>query len=268
MRKLIVGNLKMNLLTVVERDRYLESLKKEIRGNDLSECEIVVCPPTIHLESFCRGIENDEFSIGAQNIFWEDRGSFTGEVSGPMVKNIGAMFTIIGHSERRKYFNETNEIIKSKINSALSANLIPILCVGETLQEREDGKTTDVIIKQIHEGLADVPVSRITSVVIAYEPVWAVGSDAVPSSDEIMEVRILLKKIFADTFGISVAEKMRILYGGSVKASTTKQLCVDSGMDGALVGRESLIPMEFIKIAEILSKNAIDKMQNTAENIQ
>jgi triosephosphate isomerase len=251
MSKLIVGNLKMNLLTIVERDRYLESLKKEIKGKELSNCEIVICCPSIHLESFIA--QKGDFLIGAQNIFWEERGSFTGEISGPMVKNIGAEFVIIGHSERRKFFNETNEIVKTKINSALSANLIPICCVGETLEDRQNGKTAEVIINQIHEGLADVPISKITSVVIAYEPVWAVGSDAVPTSDEIMEVRILLKKIFADTFGLPVAEKMKILYGGSVKASTAKQLCLDPGMDGVLVGRESLIPMEFVKIAEILN---------------
>jgi triosephosphate isomerase len=255
MSKLIVGNLKMNLLTITERERYLESFKKELSGKDIADCEIVLCPPTIHLEAFVSEVENDNFAVGAQNIFWEDRGSFTGEVSAPMVKNIGAQYVIIGHSERRKNFNETNEILKAKVSSALSANLLPIFCVGETLEERESGDTTDVIMRQIREGLADVPVSRITSIVIAYEPVWAVGSDNIPTSDEIMEVKILLKKIFADTFGVPVAEKMRILYGGSVKAATVKQACIDSGMDGVLVGRESLIPMEFIKIAEILNKN-------------
>lgn len=255
MQKLIVGNLKMNLLTVAERDRYLESFKKEIQGKNLADCEIVLCPPAIHLESFAGKIEKKIFSVGAQNIFWEDRGSFTGEISAPMVKNIGGEYVIVGHSERRKNFNETNEVVKAKINSTLNANLTPICCVGETLQDRQTGKTTDIIISQIHEGLADVPVSRIASVVIAYEPVWAVGSDIVPTSDEIMEVRILIKKIFADTFGQAVAEKIKILYGGSVKAATTKQLCIDPGMDGVLVGRESLIPMELIKIAEIIDKN-------------
>ncbi|HBI33548.1 MAG TPA: triose-phosphate isomerase [Candidatus Moranbacteria bacterium] len=255
MGKLIVGNLKMNLLTVAERDRYLESFKKEIQGKNLTDCEIVLCPPAIHLESFAGKIEKNNFSVGAQNIFWEDRGSFTGEISAPMVKNIGVEYVIVGHSERRKNFNETNEIVKAKINSTLNANLTPICCVGETLQDRQTGKTTDIIISQIHEGLADVPVSRIASVVIAYEPVWAVGSDIVPTSDEIMEVRILIKKIFADTFGQAVAEKIKILYGGSVKAATTKQLCIDPGMDGVLVGRESLIPMELIKIAEIINQN-------------
>ena len=254
MSNLIVGNLKMNLLTLAERDRYLESLKKELSGKDMSGCEIILCPPAVHLEAFVTGMENDYFSVGAQNIFWEDRGSFTGEVSAPMVKNIGAQYVIIGHSERRKYFNETNESVKAKINSALAAGLAPICCVGETIQERESGKTSDVIMKQIHEGLADVPVSKITSVVIAYEPVWAIGGDAAATSDEIMEVRILLKKIFADTFGLPVAEKMKILYGGSVKAATVKEVCIDPGMDGVLVGRESLIPMEFIKIAEIINK--------------
>ncbi|NTW27702.1 MAG: triose-phosphate isomerase, partial [Candidatus Moranbacteria bacterium] len=198
--------------------------------------------------------EDEDFAVGAQNIFWEERGSYTGEISAAMVKNVGAQYVIVGHSERRKYFNETNDDIKAKINSVLNANLTPICCVGETLEDRQAGRTTDVIINQLHEGLADVPISKIATVVIAYEPVWAVGSDAIPTSDEIMEVRILIKKIFADTFGQPVAEKIRILYGGSVKAATAKQLCIDPGMNGALIGRESLIPMEFIKIAEILNK--------------
>ena len=252
MNKLIVGNLKMNLITAAERDRYLESVKKEVKGKELTNCELVLCPPSLHLQSFISENENKEFAVGAQNVFWEDRGSFTGEVSALMVKNIGVEYVIIGHSERRRYFNETDDVVRMKINSALNVGLSPICCVGETLEERQNGKTTEVIMNQIHAGLADVPVSKITSVVIAYEPVWAVGSDAVPASDEIMEVRILLKKIFADTFGLPVAEKMKILYGGSVKAATAKQLCNDPGMDGVLVGRESLIPMEFVKIAEII----------------
>ncbi|EKE19502.1 MAG: triosephosphate isomerase [uncultured bacterium] len=255
--KLIVGNLKMNLLTTAERDRYLESLKKELKGKEFPNCELVVCPPAVHLEAFAQKIENKNFFVGAQNIFWEDRGSFTGEISAPMVKNVGAGFVIVGHSERRKYFGETNEILKAKVNAVLNSNLIPIFCVGETLEERQNGKTTDVIINQIHEGLAAVPVSKIATVVIAYEPVWAVGSDTVPTSDEIMAVKILLKKIFADTFGVPVSEKMRILYGGSVKALTVKQVCIDPGMDGALIGRESLIPLEFVKIAEIIDKQKI-----------
>lgn len=253
MEKLIVGNLKMNLLTIAERDRYLESLKKELKGKEFSNSEIVLCPPSIHLESFAGKIEDGDFAVGAQNVFWEDRGSFTGEISAPMVKNVGAKFVIVGHSERRKNFGETNEILKAKVNAVLNSNLTPIFCVGETLEERQNGETSEVIVKQIHEGLADVPVSKIASVVIAYEPVWAVGSDAVPTSDEIMEVKILLKKIFADTFGVPVSEKMRILYGGSVKALITKQVCLDPGMDGVLVGRESLIPMELVKIAEIIN---------------
>jgi triosephosphate isomerase len=209
------------------------------------------------LESFVGKIEKDDFAVGAQNIFWEERGSFTGEISALMTKNIGAQYVIVGHSERRKYFNETNEIVKAKINSALAAGLTPICCVGEALEDRQNERTTDVIISQIQEGLADVPLSKIASIVIAYEPVWAVGSDAVPTSDEIMEVRILIKKIFTDTFGQPVAERVRILYGGSVKAATAKQLCIDPGMDGVLVGRESLIPLEFIKIAETINNSEI-----------
>lgn len=255
MRKLIVGNLKMNLLTIAERDRYVESFKKEMKAAEFADSQIVLCPPAVHIENFVNKLKTETVSIGAQNIFWEERGSYTGEISAPMVKNMGAEYAIVGHSERRKYFSETNEIANAKIRVALKNGLVAIYCVGESKEQRSVGITADVIIQQVTEGLAGIPAAKMKSVVIAYEPIWAVGSDVVPSSNEILEVKILLKKIFTDAYGPAVAEKILILYGGSVKVATANQVCLEPGMDGALVGRESLIPSEFIKIAKIISGN-------------
>ncbi len=253
--KLIVGNLKMNILTLAERDRYFESFKKEMKGAEIADAHIVLCPPAVHIESFVKKLKTETVSIGAQNIFWEERGSYTGEVSAPMVKNLEAEYVIVGHSERRKYFAETDAIANMKIKSALKSGLKPVYCIGETKEQRLADSTAAVIAQQIKEGLAEIPASKMSSVVIAYEPVWAVGSDAVPSCDEVMEVRILLKKIFTDAYGPAVADKINILYGGSVKAATVAQVCLAPGMDGVLIGRESLVPAEFIKIAKIIDKN-------------
>ena len=170
-----------------------------------------------------------------------------------MLKDMGVEFVIIGHSERRKYFGETNETANSKIKAVISAGLVAIYCVGETREERDSGFAAQIIVQQIVEGLADISSAKVASVVIAYEPVWSVGSDSIPTSDEILETRILLRKIFAEKYGLQLADKIKVLYGGSVKVTTAKQLCIDPGMDGVLVGRESLIPMELVKIAEIIS---------------
>ena len=252
MKKLVVGNLKMNLLTVAERDRYLESFQRDFEKLAKNSAEIVLCPPAVHLEKFVEKLKLKNVSVGAQNIFWEERGSFTGEISSLMVKNIGCKYAIIGHSERRKYFTESNENINAKIKSALKDNLIPIVCIGESQTERKNGETAEVIMAQLNQSLSDVPISRITEVVFAYEPIWAVGSDAIPTSDEILEVKITIRKLLVEKYGASAAEKVRILYGGSVNSKNVDQVCVEPQMDGVLVGRESLIPNEFLKIVSLI----------------
>lgn len=254
MKKLIVGNLKMNILTINEREVYFKEFKKELKGKNFTDCQIVLCTPAVYLESFIKNFNKEKMAIGAQNVFWEKQGSYTGEISAPMVKNLGGEFVIVGHSERRKYFSETNENCSAKIKAALANNLRPIYCVGETLEQRNNGELGKIIAAQIKEALADVSDGNALSVIIAYEPVWAVGSDKTPSSDEILEVRILLKKILTEIYGANVAEKIPVLYGGSVKAEIAQQVCLDSRMDGVLVGRESLNPREFIKIVEIINK--------------
>lgn len=245
----------MNLITLSERERYLAAFNKEMKGKRLKSSEIVLCPPYVHLESFIKNIKNKAISFGAQDAFWESKGSYTGEISSLMAKNIGANFVIIGHSERRKYFGETNEIINLKIIAAIKSGITPIFCLGETKEEKETDLTMDVVVRQIKEGLAGISKTLIEKIVFAYEPVWAVGSDIVPSANEIMGARLLIKKIINDKYGARYAEKLKIIYGGSVKSSLVEQVCVSPGMDGVLVGRESLVPHEFIKIAEIIDSN-------------
>ncbi len=253
MKKLVIGNLKMNVLSPAERERYFKSFSGEISGKSFKKIGIILCPPFVHLESFAGNLKSKAVKIGAQNMHWESKGSYTGEISPTMIKSVGAEYVIIGHSERRKYFGETNEIANLKIKSALKNGLTPIVCIGETKEEKEMGITMDIIIQQLREGLGVITRFQIDKIVLAYEPVWAVGSDVVPSADEIMGVKLLIKKILTEKYGHKYIEKVKIIYGGSVNTKIARQVCVESGMDGALVGRESLIPHDFIKIASIIN---------------
>lgn len=252
MKKLIVGNLKMNILNAQERDRYLKWLDKELAGKIFKNSEIILCPPFVHLEAF-KNWKNKKAKSGAQNMFSHEKGSYTGEISPVMLKNMGCEYVILGHSERRRYFAESGIEINSKILAAFKFGLKPILCVGETKTEKDNHHTMSVITRQLEEALITVSRAKAEHLIIAYEPVWAVGSDLVPTANEIMEAKLLIRKILVGTFGKKYAEKVRILYGGSVNAKTVKEVCVEPGMDGALVGRESLLPHEFVKIAEIIN---------------
>jgi triosephosphate isomerase len=169
-----------------------------------------------------------------------------------MVKNIGAEYAIVGHSERRKYFGENNKMINLKIKALIKERMTAIFCFRETLEERGAGITSRIISSQIFEGLDGVSAAGLEKIIFAYEPVWAVGTDSVPTSNGIMEVKILIRKILAEKYGIKFSQKAVILYGGSVREKIIRQVCLDPGMDGVLVGRESLDPHEFLKIAQVL----------------
>ena len=269
MKKLVIGNLKMNLLNAQERERYLQWMEKELKGKKFKNSEIVLCPPFVHLEAFqkFKKIHPVEYrsavaakplfhwvKLGAQDMFPETKGSYTGEVSPVMLKNFGCEYVIIGHSERRRYFAENNHEINLKLISALKNGLKPILCVGENKVEKDSHETLRVITRQVKEALVGISRAKAEQIIIAYEPVWAVGSDLIPTANEVMGAKLLIKKILVDLFGKKYAESVLILYGGSVSAKTVTQVCADSGMDGALIGRESLIPHEFVKIAMIIDK--------------
>lgn len=245
----------MNIISEVERNNYFKSFRESLRGKQLGNSSIIVCPPIIHLESFIKGIKNNNVSFGVQNAYWGDQGAFTGEISSAMARNFGADFQIIGHSERRTYFGESNEAVNAKVSSAFKNKLIPILCVGESLNQKESGETKKVIVDQIHAGLADISRAKISKLVIAYEPIWSIGTGKIPTAEDVMEVRILIQKILVDKFGLTMRQMPKIIYGGSVSYKNVREVCVDAGMDGVLVGGESLRPISFIKIAEVLEES-------------
>jgi triosephosphate isomerase (TIM) len=253
-KKIVVGNLKMNPVSAVEFDRYLDGLEKELKSEEFEKTDIVVCPPVVFLQKMLdRKIEG--IKAGVQDVFWEYQGAFTGQISAGMVKSAGATFALVGHSERRKYFGENEEIINLKLKAILKSGLHAILCVGESAEDRKKGQTSQILKKQLNGSLAGIAPGKLEYIAIAYEPIWAVGTDKLPTSDEILEAKIIIKKMLAEIFSPKSAEKMRLLYGGSVKSSCAEQVCLDPAMDGALVGRESLMSHELVKIAKIIEDN-------------
>jgi len=253
-KKLVVGNLKMNPVSPIEFGRYLDMLEKEIKGKKFEKTEIVICPPVIYFSQF-RERKFKEIKLGAQDVFWEYQGAYTGQISAGMAKNSGAEYSIVGHSERREYLGENEEIINLKLKAILKNGLKSILCIGESKEERKNNQTAPVLKKQLERSLAGVGIGKVEYINIAYEPLWAVGTDKIPSSDEILEAKIVIKKVLASLYSPKAIEKVRILYGGSVKVHCVKQVCLDPAMDGVLIGRESLMPYEFVKIARIIEDN-------------
>jgi len=253
-KKLVVGNLKMNPVSVVEFDRYLDMLEKELKGKEFEKTEIVVCPPIVYLQKLLdRKLKN--VKAGVQDVFWEYQGAYTGQISAGMVKSVGATFAIVGHSERRKYFGENEEIINLKLKAILKNGLNAVLCVGESEEERKKGQTSQVLKKQLSGSLAGIAPGKLEYISITYEPIWAVGTDKIPTSDEILEAKIIIKKTIAEIFSVRSAEKIRLLYGGSIHSQFVEQVCLDPAMDGGLVGRESLQSYEFVKIAKMIDDN-------------
>jgi triosephosphate isomerase len=253
--KLVIGNLKMNLISEMERNNYLKSFENNLKKREFKNVQFVICPPFIHLETFSKRIKGAGIFLGAQNIYTEDRGKFTGEISSQMIKNFGGDYVIVGHSERRSIFGEDDKIVNKKAKIALKNNLIPIICVGETQKERDNGKIKNIISNQILSSLKDISRSKVSQVIIAYEPIWSIGSGKVPSGDEIMSVRILIQKILTDKFDLNFNKMPSIIYGGSVNCKNIKELCIGAGMDGVLVGGESLRMADFTKIGEMLEIN-------------
>jgi len=253
-KKLIVGNMKMNPVSPIEADRYLNMLEKELSNKDFSKTEVVVCPPVIFLDRFVSR-KLKLVKLGSQDAFWERNGAFTGEVSAAMVKSTGGSYVIVGHSERRHYFNENDSIIALKLKAAFKNGLKAILCVGETEEEKKRDQIANVLKRQLKNSLKEINQAKLDYLSIAYEPVWAIGTNRTPTSDEILEAKLLIKKTLAEMYGQRYMNKIRILYGGSVKSNLVVQTCLDPAMDGVLVGRESLMPYEFLKIAELVDEN-------------
>jgi triosephosphate isomerase len=244
-KPIIAGNWKM-YKTIVESVSNAIELKAQVSG--ISDREIVVCPVFTSLKFVCDALVNSNIKVGAQDLFWEDKGAFTGEISAPQIKDTGCTYVIIGHSERRQFFHETDETVGKKILAALKAGLTPIVCVGETLAERESGKTFAVNEKQIRDGLGCLSAEQAKKIVVAYEPVWAIGTGKVATPAQAEEVHMCIRKAIANMFGQDLADTVRILYGGSVKPENIAVLMEQKNIDGALVGGASLDAASFAKI--------------------
>ncbi|NOQ68424.1 triose-phosphate isomerase [Patescibacteria group bacterium] len=242
--KYIVANWKMNPVSFGEADNLIKTIKKGIKKSD--NAKIIICPPAVYLSKIKT---NSSFDLGIQNISWEDSGAYTGEISAKMAKNIGTEYVIIGHSERRKYLGETDEMINLKIKATLKNNLKPILCIGETLKEKQQDRAGEVIARQIEMALENIKKSQISNLMIAYEPIWAIGSGITPIVDEIMSVNLLIKKTISNLYNRKVADEVSILYGGSVNSKNAFDFVDKTGMDGLLVGGASLNGSEFVRIA-------------------
>lgn len=241
---IIAGNWKMHY-TVDQAVSTIEELKPLVKE---ARCEVVVCPTFVTLDAVVKAVKGTNIKVGAQNVHFEEKGAFTGEISPGMLEALGIDYVIIGHSERRQYFNETDESVNKKIKACYAHNLVPILCVGESLEEREANITEEVIGKQIKLDLAGLTSEQVEEIVVAYEPIWAIGTGKTATADQANETIAFIRKCIANLYGNDVANKTRIQYGGSVKPSTIKEQMGKSDIDGALVGGASLVPADFAGI--------------------
>ncbi len=233
--------------TLQESIGLINGIKSEFNKFEI-ECDVIICPPFTSLQIANSLIKDSNIKLGAQNMFYEESGAFTGEISAPMLKSVGCEYVILGHSERRAIFGETDDLINKKIIKAIDSNLRPIFCVGETLEEREKGITFDVINRQIVEGLKDISVDEINNVIIAYEPVWAIGTGKNATPEQAEEVHIFIRNLIKKIYNKEISDKIVIQYGGSVKPENAKDLLSQQNIDGALVGGACLKADSFAKI--------------------
>jgi triosephosphate isomerase len=241
----MAGNWKM-YKTAAETTSFFEKFRPLVERSE--HCEIVICPPYPSLPAALAAAQGSRIGIGAQNMFWAKEGAYTGEVSGPMIRSIGCSHVIIGHSERRQYFGETNESVLKKTLAALEAGLTPIMCVGETLEHREGGQTEAVIVDHCQNGTAGLTADQFAKILIAYEPVWAIGTGKTATPEMAAEGHRLIRGFARSAFGQQAGNNLRILYGGSVKPDNVKGLMAQPEIDGALVGGASLDPISFASI--------------------
>jgi len=244
---LIAGNWKMyktNAEAVQTAGRLVELVA------DTADVDIMIAPVFTAIDPVLKVVNGSRVGLGAQNLYWEKEGAYTGEISADMLVSAGCQYVIIGHSERRQYFNETDETVNKKISAAITANLIPVFCVGETETERESGNTFSVLDKQVKDGLKDKVVEDLGSLVIAYEPVWAIGTGKTASNDQAQEAHKYIRSLIDGVFGAALADSVRILYGGSVKPANVTELMAMPDIDGALVGGASLDAESFSQIVK------------------
>lgn len=249
--KFVAGNWKMNTTPSEGADLASEILKG---CAGFSNVDIVVCPPYTGLDRVSSILKGSKIGCGAQDMYPEEQGAFTGKINHDMLKDLNLGYVIVGHSERRAYFHETNESVNTKTKKAILEGLIPIVCIGETLEEREAGKIEEVVGSQVKEGLAGISKDDILKAVLAYEPVWAIGTGKTATPDQAQEVHAYIRKLLTELYDQTTAQKVRILYGGSVKPDNAQELFSQTDIDGGLIGGASLKADGFCKIVEAATK--------------
>jgi triosephosphate isomerase len=251
MRKpFIAGNWKMNTNSATAV-ALASGLVKELDSVDT--VDVAVCPPFVYLQSVAAALSASNIALGAQDVFYESNGAFTGEISCEMLKDCSCSYVILGHSERRHIIGETDELINKKVKAAISGGLLPIFCVGELLEERDAGKTMEVVESQIRKGLDGLCKERVQAVTIAYEPVWAIGTGRTATPQQAQEVHAMIRGLLETLFDKNVAQAMRIQYGGSAKPSNTAELMVQPDVDGLLVGGASLKVADFSQMVKTVA---------------
>jgi triosephosphate isomerase len=243
----IAGNWKL-FKTSSEAVELVSALQEEYQ--EFEDAQMVVIPPYTALCDVHSTLQGSSIQIGGQNVFWEEQGAYTGEISAPMLKDVGCTYVVIGHSERRQYFGETNATVNKKINAALAHGLIPIFCIGETLEEREKGKTINKVQTQIFEGLEGFEKDSVQKIIFAYEPIWAIGTGLTATPAQAQEVHGFIRNELSEKYGNETGSCAIILYGGSVKPANTFSLLKEKDINGALVGGASLKAESFIEIAK------------------
>lgn len=244
MRKNIVaGNWKMN--KTLQEGIALAKELNEVLANERPNCDVIICTPFIHLASVTPLVDSAKIGVGAENCADKESGAYTGEVSAAMVASTGAKYVILGHSERRAYYHETPEILKEKVRLALANGLTPIFCVGEVLEEREAGKQNEVVYSQLAGSLFDLTAEEFSRLIIAYEPVWAIGTGKTATAAQAQEIHAYIRSVIAEKYGKDVADNTSILYGGSCKASNARELFANPDVDGGLIGGASLKAADF-----------------------
>jgi len=245
-RPIIVGNWKMHK-TTAEAVALVKALKASMAS--IQDVDIGVAPPFTALVAVAEALRGSAIFVAAQNMHWEPQGAFTGEISAAMLLDVGCTRVIIGHSERRQYFAETDTTVNRKLKAALNVQLDPILCIGETLEQREGNATFGVLEQQLRQGLADIPATGMQRLVMAYEPIWAIGTGKTASPAQAQEVHAFIRGLLGDLYGKALADEVRIQYGGSVNAGNVQTLMTQPDVDGALVGSASLEASAFAQIA-------------------
>ncbi len=250
MRKpFVAGNWKMNMDSQTGADlaKGIADGSTELAGSSVT---VAVIPPFVYLPVVGQAVSASGVAIGAQDIYYEEKGAFTGEISPAMLKDVGCTYVLCGHSERRHVMGESDDVVNKKVVASLAGGLLPILCVGELLEQRDGGQTEQVVEKQVRAGLADLRAEKASAVTVAYEPVWAIGTGRTATKEQAQEVHAFIRKLLAEMYDEAVASEMRILYGGSVKPDNAKELMSEPDVDGSLVGGASLKADVFLQIIQ------------------